>query len=68
MDADATESGRRVIPPGGLYPLVVVVWVWVFGMTVINAGRGEWGLAVNGVILTVGLMVALVSLPPPSRT
>jgi hypothetical protein len=34
----------------------------VSGLVVINAGRGAWEMAVGGVILVVGIVVALATL------
>ena len=67
VDPDRTEGGRRVIPPGGVRALVVVTQVVVLTLTGINAGRGEWGLAINGVVLAAWISVTVVWLRPPPK-
>ena len=57
-----------MIPPGGLYALVTTVLMVVLGLAVVNAGRGEWGLTINGGILAAALIGVLVALRPPPKT
>ena len=56
-----------MIPPGGLYTLVVGAQVVVFTLAGINAGRGEWGLAISGAVLAAWISVAVVWLRPPPK-
>jgi hypothetical protein len=56
-----------VIPPGGVHALVIAAWVVVLGLAVVNAERGEWGLAINGAMLATGLSVVLATLRRPPK-
>ena len=52
-------------PPGGVYALTATVLVLVLVLIVTNAGRGEWDLVAEGVIVATVVVLSLLMLRPP---
>jgi len=47
--------------------LGAVVGCTVVALALVNAWRGEWGIAFAGMVLAAGIATVVAELPPPGR-